>query len=114
MKYGYLIDPDGKCTGRCKIPDTLEGYYKLLDCEFIDIVSRQIDGKYFDFVCDDEGRLKDHPKVSACGSTGVMFVGKILVCNHDGEGNEVGLTAGEFKTIVSHVKVNSLLTGVEY
>ena len=40
------------------IEDTLETYYKLIDCDTIDIVTRRIGGKAFHIICDDEILIK--------------------------------------------------------
>ena len=101
MKIGYLIDPMGRAEP-CTIPDSLEGYYKLLNCDTIDIVSRKIGCKYYDIVCDDEGLFKDQVKVSAVDGNGqAMLVGKLFICKHDGHGNEVGLDDDDILNIES-------------
>ena len=49
---------------KCNLPevlfieDTLETYYKLIDCDTIDIVTRRIGGKAFHVICDDEILIK--------------------------------------------------------
>ena len=40
-------------------PQGLEDYYKLIDCETIDIVNRDINGNRYDIICDDEGNMTD-------------------------------------------------------
>ena len=102
-KVGYLIDPEGQ-TGGVEIPNSLDGYYKLLDCKTIDIVSRKIGGKYYDIVCDDDGLFRDNPQISMIDGTGMaMIVGKFLICNHDGHGNEASLTQDDILNIEANV-----------
>ena len=102
-KVGYLIDPEGQASV-VEIPNSLDGYYKLLDCQTIDIVKRKIGGKYYDIVCDDEGLFKDNPHISMIDSTGMaMIVGRFLVCNHDGKGNEASLTQDDILNIEANV-----------
>lgn len=63
----------------------LESFYKILDCRIIDIAVRDVDGKRFNIVCDDEGRLRENARVSACDEEGnPMLVGNLLFCNNDG------------------------------
>lgn len=103
MKVGYLIDPEGwACV--VELPSSLEGYYNLLDCEAIDIVSRKIGGKYYDIVCDDDGLFRDTVSVSAVDNNGeAMLVGKLLICNHDGKGNEASLTQDDILNIEANI-----------
>ena len=79
----------------------LEWYYENLECEYIDIQERWIGGNLYDIVCDDEGLLKEEVIPSACDSTGqAVFCGNLLICHHDGEGNETGLTEEEVNELL--------------
>lgn len=111
MKVGYFIDPE--CQARVvEIPNSLDGYYKLLDCQTIDIVKRKIGGKYYDIICDDEGLFKDGVQVSAVDSNGdAMLVGKLLICNDDGHGNEASLTQEDILNIESNIGRRVFLKG---
>ena len=103
MKVGYLIDPEGH-TGVIGIPNSLDEYYELLNCRTIDIVKRKIGGKYYDIICDDEGLFKDEVRVSAVDSNGnAMLVGKLLICNDDGKGNEASLTHDDILNIEANI-----------
>lgn len=96
---GVLLDAQTARVQRATIPATLESYYKHLDCSIIDIISRRIGGKRFDIICDDEGLLKDDPRISALDSEyQPMLVGNLFVCSH-AEGYEISLTEEE----ISHV-----------
>lgn len=99
---GVMVDPR---TGAevVRFEPKLEWYYKNLDCQYIDIAERQIDGMYYDFIVDDEGLLKDDSLPSCCDANGhTQLVGKVLICHHDGEGNETGLTEEEANKILEH------------
>lgn len=88
----YLVDVYNETAGAVEVEPTLESYYKLLDCDLIDIVSRAIGGVYYDIVCDDEGLFHDPQKISAINDMGEpMLVGNLLICLNDGEGELVGL-----------------------
>lgn len=104
---GVLIDVKNGQARVAVIPDTLEGYYEAVDCDCIDIVARKIGGKYFEIVCDDEGLLKDNPKVSGIGVDGKpMLVGNLFVC---------GLKGGDLRSIsdddCTHVLNHLMLIG---
>lgn len=87
------------------IEPKLEAYYKALDCDCIDIVERKIGKKWFDIVCDDEGLLKERPKISAINDMGeVMLVGNLMFCKHDDEGDTVGLTDEEITHIQKYIQ----------
>ena len=111
MKWGFLIDPaNGGAV--VEIPNSLDGYYKLLDCQTIDIVKRKIGGKYYDIVCDDEGLFADNALVSAVdGDNQPMLVGKLLICNDDGKGNEAGLTQEDILNIEANICRRVFLKG---
>lgn len=97
---GVMVDPQ---TGAevVQFEPKLEWYYKNLDCQCIDIVERQIDGVYYDFIVDDEGLLKEDFLPSCCDANGqTQLVNKVLICRHDGDGNEVGLTEEEARRII--------------
>lgn len=102
-KVGYFIDPSGRAEV-VEIPKDLKGYYKLLDCDTIDITRRKIGGKYYDIICDDEGLFKETVMVSAVdGNNEAMLVGKLLICNHDEKGNEASLTQDDILNIEANV-----------
>ena len=60
----------------------LDDYYKYLNCRTIDIVYRKINDVECNIICDDEGLLKQNPKVSAVDITGKpILVGNLLVAS---------------------------------
>lgn len=78
---GVLLDAENARVKRASIPDTLESYYKTLDCSTIDIISRTIGGKRFDIVCDDEGTFREDVRISALDrACQPMLVGSLFVC----------------------------------
>lgn len=82
----------------------LEDYYKLIHCTTIDIVNREIKGKRYDIICDNEGTFSDDPLISAIDDLGrAMLVGNLIVCGEaDEEGNLTALTDDDIK----HIKEN--------
>lgn len=82
------------------ITDNLDTYYNLINCRCIDIIERKIGNKYYDIVCDDEGLLKDNPKISALDPTGQpMLCGNLVIVRNDGKGNLIGLTNNDLANI---------------
>lgn len=43
-----------------ELHDTLEEYYKVLNCNLIECLEIKIENQYFILVMDEEGKLKDH------------------------------------------------------
>lgn len=101
---GYVIDVKKSRHGAVEIERDLENLYKVVGCRYIDIVSRVIGKDRFDIVCDDEGLLFDHPIPSALDkNNGVMLVGNLFICEHDGEGNLISLTDEQIRAIRKNV-----------
>lgn len=70
----------------------------------IDCVSRKVNGKAFDLWIDDEGALKDDDEITAItlspsGHACELILGRILVANHDEEGNTTGLSDDEMALV---------------
>lgn len=81
----------------------LDDYYKKLGAEPINIVSRKIDDKYFDIICDDMGLCRENPIVSGVAVDRETFlVGNLIFANHDGQGNEASLTDEDILTIFNN------------
>ena len=106
MIRGVLIDVVNNAAKVVEIDKKLESYYKILNCNLIDITSRYIGDKLFDIICDDEGLLKENFKVSAITrSLGPALVGNLFVVKHDGKGNERSLTKKEVEYVLERVKL---------
>lgn len=104
---GILIDvEEGLEAKRMEIIDSLDTYYEILKCSCIDIANRDIGGKRYDIVCDDEGLFKDAVYPSAIGrGKNVMLVGNIFIAGvADDEGELTSLTDDDVDNIMSHVK----------
>jgi len=83
---GFLIDVDSQEAKKVTVEKSLNGYYGILNCDCIDIVTRVIGGKRFAIVCDDEALLKPNHIPSAYDEDGYpMLCGNIFVTNDDGE-----------------------------
>lgn len=79
--------------------NSLQDYYKLIDCDLVEIHEVSIlnkDGRImkFDVICDEEGKNKQFNLVSSMNykDKSVAFVGNLLICKNDGLGNERSLS----------------------
>ena len=68
----------------------------------IDIVSRRIKDTYFDIICDDEGLLKDNPRITAVDTEGnPMLVGNLIFSHTDENGETIGVTDEEIDASIA-------------
>lgn len=101
MKLGLFKD---NCIEPVEVTGELQEYYDLIGCDYIDIVTRKIGDTYFDIICDDEGLLKDNPRITAVDTEGnPMLVGNLIFSHTNEEGETVGITDEEIKMIRDNV-----------
>ena len=86
--------------------NTLADYYKLIDCNYVDIIHRRIGDVEVEIVLDDEGLLVENPKPSGISVDGTpMLFGNLLIASgrvtDDGELTE--LTEEEVDEIMDNV-----------
>ena len=95
-----------------EVKGELDEYYNLIDCDCIDIVTRKVGDTYFDIICDDEGLLKDNPRVTAVDTEGnPMLVGNLIFSHTDEDGETVGVTDEEIALIRDNVGLAFADTG---
>lgn len=103
----------------------LDDYYRLMGCSVIDITQRKIAGKYYDIICDDEGLLKENPKISAITHMGQpVLVGNLIIAGEaDADGNLTDLLDTDilhlyrnihFFRTTNHLEGYNILCEVEY
>ena len=103
---GVLIDVISNTAKVVEIEKSLKSYYKILNCDLIDITSRYIGGKLFDIICDDEGLFKEDFIASAVTSYNrIALVGNLFVVKFDGNDDETSLDDEEIEHILNHVKM---------
>lgn len=102
---GFIVDLKKRTAEPCLFKDSLQEFYRLLDCRLIDIQEALIEGRPFDFIVDDEGLLKESPKPSAfTKDEKPVFCGSLLVCRSDPEtGKEAPLSNEDITLLLSHV-----------
>lgn len=100
-----LLDVNTQEVKVVDVESDIHAWYKLLDCNLVEMPERQIEGKYFTFICDEEGLLKNNSIVSVIGEDEVMIVGSVLICNTDYETCDVtDLTEEDIQLISKHIK----------
>ena len=89
-----------------RIDANIHSYYKELNCDVIDIVTLPLGKKKFDFIIDDEGKLKEHIVnfYIVKGNKIVDYIANdCIICNfkHTENGTiETSLTDEDIKTII--------------
>lgn len=82
----------------------LDDYYREIGCDTIDIVVRRIGGELYDIICDDEGLLKEDPKVSAISADcRPMLVGNLIFAKHNNQGETTSLSNDDVIRILSQI-----------
>ena len=83
----------------------LEDYYRLIGCDCIDIVARKIGDKYLEIICDDEGLLKENPRISAVDKNmKPTLVGNLLIAGPtDEDGELTSLTDKDIELIKNNL-----------
>ena len=101
---GILVDVKSNIIEVCEIEKKLESYYKILNCNLIDIVSMKIGNKNFDIICDDEGLMKEEITISSIYDDFTpALVGNLFIVRHDGRGNERSLTSKDISMILENI-----------
>lgn len=99
--YGVLLDVRSGVAAAAVIEKKLDGYYKALRCDCIDIVRRRIGGRAFYIICDDAGLLKSNYRLSAVDSDGnPQLVGNLFVVQDDVQ----SLTPEEAIHVLKHTR----------
>lgn len=103
---GVLVDVEQETVSVVEIEDKLDEFYRILNCDCIDIVVRRIGSKLFNIVCDDEALLKDWPKVSAIDNLWKpMLYGNLFIVGGETiDGNLTGLELSEALHVTENVK----------
>ena len=86
--------------------NTLDDYYRLIGCDYVDIIHRRIGDVEVEIVLDDEGLFVENPKPSGIDVTGTpVLFGNLLIASgrvtDDGELTE--LTEYEVDEIMDNV-----------
>lgn len=102
----YYVNANAVKFGTIDIEPTLEEYYRLLDCDCIDIVVRRVGGIPFNIVLDDEGLLKPNRVGGAATDCDELLMGNLLLFGVDDVTHDLrGLAEHEAQTIEGSVVV---------
>ena len=123
----YLVDTEKQETRPVEIEDELETYYRMLNCDTIEIhtIALGPESIEYDCVMDEEARLKVESRLSAidCGLRAVFLGSLMVVGKADGKGELTSLTDDDIEYIESecvrniattdHPEGNVMLTDVQ-
>lgn len=117
MSTALLITTDDKFR-EIEFENTLEFFYKHMECDMIEITNpralRHLAGlsDKFIMVCDEEGLLKDNPKLNIYASTfrGMPIYGHVVIIKENGEDFE-GLEREDHEQL--SLAIAKLLTALE-
>lgn len=103
----YIISEKPGESGPKQIENSLEGFYKALRCDNIEILTRAIGGKYYDLIIDSEGRLKNRPSTAYAKDCLEDIEGPAIVAKYTGDGEEHSLTPEDLETIAANANENT-------
>ena len=96
---------------RFGIVKSLDDMYREIGCNTIDIATRKVGGRWFDFIVDDEGLLKSDPRVSAIyvneedGTCEPALFGTLIICSHDDKGNTIDISLKDHMLLVDRIRI---------
>lgn len=89
--------------------NSYKDYYKILDCDTFDIVTRKFGDEWLDIYCDDEGLLKSGNKPSILtfcdGNVVEQIVGNAFITSHNDDGDAISLNDEQIKKVMDTVTV---------
>ena len=99
---GVFINANNLKASEVTIIDNLNNIYELLNCNLIDVVQRNIAGKDYNIICDDEGFLKPDLIFTArnLNFSEDCIVGNLFVVSSDENGEFLSLDKDEIKEII--------------
>lgn len=92
------------------IKDDLNVFYKIIKCNYIDIVKRKIGKKYYNIICDDEGLLF-HKAITLYEKNDIeALVGNLIITGKETDDGELtGLTDDEVDDLIKHFSHKGLV-----
>lgn len=92
-------------------PRGLIDFYRLINCDLIDITCREINGKRYDIICDDYSLVRDEVKFSAVTSYGIpVLAGNLIITGEaNTNGDQTDLQPQDIKHLLDNIhKVRTL------
>lgn len=103
IKIGSMASFNRLNTGQeLFIKDDLDEFYRLIECDTIDIVKRDIGGKCYCVICDDEGLFKQNPLPAIANqqTPNINVYGNIIITGEENnEGELTSLTSEDINRI---------------
>lgn len=105
------------------INDELSEFYRLIDCDTIDIVLRAYNGRYFDIILDDNGLFKANSEnqwpTSWWQGEGYTpnhegLFGVLLLAHHDDQGNLTSVEPDDLMAVQECYKVIKTKQGEDF
>ena len=82
----YIIDAKNMLYTKTTIDDNLETFYDIIKTDSIQIITRKINGKMTQIICDEEGKLKQHQYISDISEeNNETLVGNLIIKYTDNE-----------------------------
>lgn len=82
----YIINAKDMVYTKTTIDDNLETFYDIINTDSVKIISRKINGKMTQIICDEEGKLKQHQYISAISEeNNETLVGNLIIKSTDHE-----------------------------
>lgn len=98
---GVLIDVIKNEMKEVTIDNTVEELRRILNCDTIDIIAREINGVDVLIVCDDCGLLKKNPIPSIiCFKNKEVIAGNVFICDFDGVEDICSLSEYKIKRVL--------------
>lgn len=103
---GLLLDVINQEVRVVDCESDIHEWYKLLNCDIVEMPEFTIGGKSYTIVCDEEGKLKDYPIISGINPINeVVMVGNLLIFNTDYEECDVtDLTEDDIKHLRRYIR----------
>lgn len=103
VRRGVLLTKEGAFL--VHYTDNLDTLYTMLDCDVMDIVTRNVKGKPFNLLVDDEGALKDANHIQGVSSDAKeVLLGNILIAGlADDDGNLTDVSAADLGRIAPSI-----------
>lgn len=76
---GILIDPEERTVTDVEVEYSLEEWYKLLDCEYIEFAFLALKAGDVQMICDEEGLYTDKSQFTFSSGRYQQFAGKALI-----------------------------------
>lgn len=80
---GILIDPEERTVTDVEVEYSLEAWYKLLDCEYIEFAFISLKEGDVQMICDEEGLYTDKSQFTFSSGNYQQFAGKALIVDFE-------------------------------